>query len=69
MDKRWGLWREEGDLDEDMDKDIDDVEMKEIVKTGDEKTDNENTEIALLEKTAFSAVKQSESRFLSHKVN
>lgn len=69
MDKRWGLWREEGDEDEEMQKEEDDVEMKEIVKTGDEKTDSENTEIANLEKTAFSAIKSTQAKFLSHRFN
>ncbi len=69
MDRRWGLWREAGEEDVEMEREEDEVEMKEVVKTGDEKTDSENTEIANLERAAFSAIKSTEPKFLSHKVS
>lgn len=65
MDKRWNLWQENGDqlANEDTE------EKEEEPKVDADKMDSESNEIANLERQAFSSIKSTESKYLTHKVN
>lgn len=63
MDKRWNLWQENGDQLANEDPE----EKEEVPKVDADKMDSESNEIANLERQAFSSIKSTEPKYLTHK--